>query len=319
MAHNVETMAYAGETPWHGLGVKVSSDLTPAQILEKAGLNWRVAKVQAFIKAKSGEEVKIDSAALVRSNDRRILGVVPASWQVVQNDQALAFFDAFIQAGHMEMHTAGSLRSGECIWALAKVKDGISLFNGDDTEAYLLLSSFHKYGFCTDIRFTPVRVVCNNTLSLALNSAAKNQIKVSHRVKFNPEAVRETLGIAHKHLLAYKEQAQFIGSRRAKGEDVVNYFKRLFPATGEVAAREDLSRNARRAVELLETQPGAEFAKGSWWQAYNAVTYLTDHELGRSPDTRLWSAWYGPNQRKKLQALNLAILAANDSRQLLPA
>ena len=115
--------------------------------------------------------------------------------------------------------------------------------------------------------------------------------------------LRPTLGIAKDKLVKYKEMAAFLGSKKAKDEDIVEYFNRIFPATG----KKDTSRNAIRALEILHTQPGAEYAQGSWWQPFNAVTYLTDHELGRSADTRLQSAWYGTNRGLKTTALETAL------------
>ena len=136
MAHMIESvngkaqMAYAGETPWHGLGTKVPADLTPAQMLEAAGLNWTVEKVPAFAKV-GGKQVAIGQSALVRSMDDSILDVVSDDWNPVQNEEAFDFFNEFVAAGDMEMHTAGSLQDGKIVWGLAKVKESFELFKGD--------------------------------------------------------------------------------------------------------------------------------------------------------------------------------------------
>jgi phage/plasmid-like protein (TIGR03299 family) len=175
MAHMIESvdgkaqMAYAGDTPWHGLGTKVPNDLTPLQMLEAAGLNWSVEKVPAYAKV-GGKNVAIGQSALVRSFDEKILDVVSDDWNPVQNEEAFDFFNDFVAAGDMEMHTAGSLRDGQIVWSLAKIKESFELFKGDQIDSYLLFSNFHKYGYSTDVRFTPIRVVCKNTLSLSLNS-----------------------------------------------------------------------------------------------------------------------------------------------------
>ena len=183
MAHMIEEidgvaqMAYAGETPWHGLGKQVSNNLTPIEMLDAAGLNWTVSKIPAFADI-AGEKVAIGHSALVRSLDNKMLDVVSNDWNPVQNLEAFEFFNEFVNAGDMEMHTAGSLKNGQIVWGLAKIKESFELFKGDTVESYLLFSNFHKYGFSTDVRFTPVRVVCNNTLTLSLNSQVERMVKI---------------------------------------------------------------------------------------------------------------------------------------------
>jgi len=313
MAHMIESvngkaqMAYAGDVPWHGLGTKVPNDLTPAQMLEAAGLNWSVEKVPAYAKV-GGKNVAIGQSALVRSFDDKILDVVSDDWNPVQNEEAFEFFNDFVAAGDMEMHTAGSLRDGQIVWGLAKIKESFELFKGDQIDSYLLFSNFHKYGYSTDVRFTPIRVVCNNTLTLSLNSKVERMAKISHRKVFDPVSVKDMLGIATDKLAKYKDMAKFLGSKKAKDEDIVEYFCRVFPVSGSNEnKKKEVSKNAQTALDILHTQPGSEFAEGSWWQPFNAVTYLTDHLAGRSADTRLTSAWYGYNKGVKTKALELAL------------
>ena len=313
MAHMIEIvdgkaqMAYAGETPWHGLGTKVPADLTPDQMLQAAGLDWSVSKVPAYANV-AGENVAIGRSALVRSSDNRILDVVSDDWNEVQNTEAFEFFNEFVMAGDMEMHTAGSLRDGQIVWGLAKVKESFELFKGDQVDSYLLFSNFHKYGFSTDVRFTPIRVVCNNTLTLSLNSRVENMVKISHRTKFEATDVKDMLGIATQKLAKYKEMAAFLGSKQAKDEDVVTYFKRVFPVlTSKEDSKRELSKNAKIALDILDQQPGTEYAPGTWWQAFNAVTFMTDHVMGRSDDNRLSSAWFGSGPKLKSKALETAV------------
>jgi len=302
MVNGVAQMAYAGETPWHGLGTKVLPDLTPDQMLDAAGLNWEVRKVPAFATI-NDRQVNVGHSALVRNIDDKVLDVVSNDWNPVQNSEAFAFFNDFIAEGDMEMHTAGSLKDGQIVWGLAKVKAGFSLFNGDEVESYLHFTNFHKYGFSTDVRFTPIRVVCNNTLTLSLNTKVEKMVKISHRREFDGDNVKLMLGVAAEKLAQYKEMAQFLGSKRYSNENVVEYFKRVFPSAGQ----KEVSRSTNTAMEILETQPGAQFAEGTWWTCFNAVTYMTDHLLGRTQDTRLTSAWYGANKNVKTKALETAL------------
>lgn len=318
MAHELEfvngeaQMAYVGETPWHGLGKRVPADVSPVQMLEAAGLNWEVEKVPLFYNTESGP-VLTKSRALIRSTDKKLLTVISDNWNPVQNIEAFEFFTDFVAAGDMEMHTAGSLRDGRMVWAMAQIKDSFELFGGDRVEGYLLFSNPHEFGRSIDVRFTPVRVVCNNTLTLALNSEAQHAVKINHRSQFDGDSVKETLGIAKDRLASYKEQAMFLGKKKYKKETIVEYFNRVFPSLSKDEEKKmditklPISRQAEEAMAVLHTQPGANFAEGSWWQAFNTVTYMADHKMGRSQDSRLSSSWYGLNRAKKEKALELAI------------
>jgi phage/plasmid-like protein (TIGR03299 family) len=318
MAHQVETMAYAGEVPWHGLGVPVSNDLTPVQMMEKAGLDWKVREVESFIEF-DGKKMPTGQKSLVRETDGKILTNVGADWNPCQNETAFEFFSEFVLSGNMEMHTAGSLREGQMVWALAKVSDSFDLFGGDRVDSYMLFSNPHQYGKAIDVRFTPIRVVCNNTLTLSLDQKAERSVKVGHRAEFNPNAVKEALGIAHEKLATYKEMAEYLGSKRYTIDALIEYYNTVFPRTADKRVQnkelsvDTLSRNAKMSYDVLETQPGAEFAEGTWWQAFNSITYITDHVQGRNEDNRLYSSWFGGNQLRKKNALQTAIEFAEAS------
>ena len=312
MAHQVETMAYAGETPWHGLGVPVSNDLTPQQMMEKAGVDWEVHEVESFIEF-DGKRMPTGQKSLVRGTDGKILTNVGENWNPVQNADAFNFFSEYCMSGDMEMHTAGSLRDGQMVWALAKVKDSFELFGGDKVDSYLLFSNPHQYGKAIDVRFTPIRVVCNNTLSLSLSQKADKSVKVGHRTQFDAYEVKKALKIASDKLNTYKDMAEFLGKKKFTTEAYIEYLNTVFPRTadkkvqGMSLSKDTLSRNATLAYNVLETQPGAEFARGSWWQAFNSVTYITDHVQGRNADNRLYTSWFGYNQVNKKKALESAI------------
>ena len=307
MAHMVETMAYAGELPWHGLGTKVEADLTPAQFQTVAGLNWEVIKEPLM--TPSGVKVK-NKEALVRSSDGTVLDVVGTNWNPVQNSEAFEFFHEYVMAGDMEMHTAGSLKDGQIVWALAKTKESFELFNGDLTENYFLFTNPHQFGKSINIRMTPIRVVCNNTLTLSLSQNSDHMVTVNHRTAFDADAVKEQMGIAREKMEQYKSMAAFLGSKRYTAENVIQYFNTVFGTPAKEKVDNVIpftSRNAKLAMENIATQPGANFAEGSWWQAFNAVTYMTDHLQGRENDSRLQSAWYGRNRKVKLNALDKAL------------
>jgi len=312
MSHEVETMAYAGELPWHGLGEPVSNDLTPRQMMKKAKVDWEVIEAESFIEF-NDKKIPTGDKALVRSTDGKVLTNVGPGWKPVQNEKAFEFFSEYVYAGDMEMHTAGSLKGGQVVWALAKVKESFELFKGDQVDSFLLFSNPHQYGKSIDVRFTPIRVVCNNTLTLALEGEAQRGVRVGHRTELDANMVKQQLGLAHEKFAKYKEMAEFLGSKRFTMESLINYYNDVFPRTtdkrvqGKELSVDTLSRPARMAFDVLEEQPGAEFAKGSWWQAFNSVTYVTDHLQGRSQETRLYSSWFGGNQLRKRNAINTAV------------
>lgn len=310
MAHNVEivngvaSLAYANEKPWHGLGKNVSSDLTASQMLVEAGLDWNVSLEPTYTRV-GDKEVMLDKKALVRDSDGAVLDVVGDNWKPLQNSEAFEFFKDFVDSGKMTMETAGSLQGGKLVWGLAKVGESFEVFGGDKVDAYLLFSNPHKYGKSIDIRFTPIRVVCNNTLDLSLGQQVANSFKQGHAGTFDPELAKATLGIVTEKMGTYKEMAEFLGKRRFMKETLGEYFNEVFPTTGK--SQKEVSRNAKRAMEIVETQPGAKFAPGSWWSGFNAVTYMYDHELGRTEDSRFSDSWFGTGRANKVKALEKAI------------
>jgi phage/plasmid-like protein (TIGR03299 family) len=312
MAHNLEIvngeaqMAYrlSSGVPWHGMGVPVNDDMTPREMMVAAGLDWEVEKVDTFIRYR-GDNQKTGQQALVRSTDGKILTMVGEGWNPCQNEEAFEFFSEFVANGDMVMDTAGSLQDGRLVWAAADVKDGFSLFGGDEVKGYLLFSNPHQYGKSIDVKFVMTRVVCNNTLTMALTEKGMPAVRLSHRSEFDAEKVKQLLGISHTRVEQFKQAAELLGSKRYTNDSFQTFLAKVF---GESTKRDKtLSRTAERALEVVDTQPGAEFRPGTWWNAYNAVTYLTDHELGRNADNRATSAWFGHNAKRKLDALNVAV------------
>ena len=320
MAHEVEMiegvaqMAYAGDKPWHGLGAAVSNDLTPAQMQSKAGLDWQVYKTPLYADV-GGVQVSVSKQALVRNSDNKILDVIGDDWNPVQNSEAFEFFNEYVMAGDMEMECAGSLKGGKNVFALAKIKESFSILGDDQVDSYLLFSNPHEYGKAIDIRFTPIRVVCNNTLTFSLNSSSKNFVKLNHRTTFDPDMVKQQMGLASEKFAMYKDMAEFLSTKKFSVEALVNYYNDVFPHTyskgKEVNTVEDLTKNGKAAMDVLYTQPGANYGEGTWWQALNSVTYLTDHVMGKSNEARMQSAWFGQNQTRKVRAVNKAVEYAN--------
>ena len=306
MVNGVAQMAYAGELPWHGLGSQVSDDISTDGMMEAAGLDWSVTKQPMYYMDDLGEMGEVPGkSALVRSSDNKVMDIVGSDWNPVQNAEAFEFFREFVDSGDMKMHTAGSLKGGKMVWALAKVNDGFTIKTAqgeDSVESYLLFSNPHQYGKSIDVRFTPIRVVCNNTLTLSLNQNVDQYVRMGHQRPFNAEDAMATLGMAHQKLETYKEAAEYLCQKSYTSEQMIDYFNQVFPS----ASSRD-SNKSREAQEVMHTQAGANLGEGTFWQLFNTVTYMTDHTLGRNNDTRLQSSWYGANQNVKKKALELAV------------
>jgi phage/plasmid-like protein (TIGR03299 family) len=332
MAHQIEfidgvpSIAYSGETPWHSLGKRIPADLTPEQICEASGTNWQVEKRPSTVTL-NGAQIETGGGVLVRvpngKNIRKetILTNLPDinNWFENQNSEAFSFFNDFVKAGDMEMHTAGSLKNGKIVWALAKVKESFTVVGKkDEVESYLLFSNPHQYGKAISVLFTPTRVVCNNTLTMALGGADNGRVNTSHRTKFDADEVKEKLGIAHEKLAQYKEAAQFLASKKYKEEDVVEYFNRIFPVLQRDPTKDyvrgqqkEMTKAAEVAAGIVETQPGHQFAPGTFWNLMQAATFTTNHVVGRSDDTRVASLWYGASRATNTKALNVALEMAS--------
>lgn len=330
MAHELDMtaevpMIYVGEVPWHGLGKKVPADLSTQEFLHLSQLDHEVVKrpLMAKVGPKKSDVIAIpDRFALVREHDNRVWDIVGKDWHPVQNREAFEFFSDFVDAGEMQMHTAGALFDGQVAWALAKVNESFTVFGKDQVDSYLLFSNPQKYGASIDIRFTPVRVVCNNTLTMAIRGASNLSARISHRQPFDAEAVKRTMGLAAKNLRRYEETAKFLGSKRYTDETVTEYIHRIFipnwapPVAGaEKGSGQRTSYSASAIIKLLETQPGAEFAPGTWWSAFNAVTHWYDHYSGNhrgieDQERRVAANWNGPAATKKLAALDSALAYA---------
>lgn len=306
MAHEVETMAWANTAPWHKLGVQVDEDISADDMLVKAGLNWSINK-EPMMTALSKQ--KVDGAyALVRSSDETILGTCGAGYKPIQPQEVLSFFHEFVEKGGMKMDTAGSLSNGRHIFALASIQEGFTLGTEDRVNGYLLFSSPNIVGKAMRIMFTPIRVVCNNTLTMALNQASgSGEFRLHHAQKFDPEIAKAALGLSKGQLHEFEAEAKFLTSKEVSDDTLRDYFMKVWPLA---ANDSDISRTAMNALTIFDKNPGAEMFPNTWWNAFNTVTYMVDHVIGRNDNNRLRNAWFGHGSRLKKAALQEAIIFA---------
>lgn len=332
MPAELETMAYTGEPPWHGLGNAVSNKLTPMQMLKAAQLDWKVEKRKLLYAAANGKgTIEVPGRyALVRDTDEKALTIVGATYKPVQNEATLDFFKKFVMAGHMKMETAGSLHGGQYIWALARIGADFKLGKEDEVRGFLLLCNPHIFGKAMTGQFTPVRVVCWNTLTFALGADLKGKgsgvFRMPHSVEFT-DAVRKqaeiALGLARSQMDQFKEAATLLSKKKAPAFAVEEFFCEVLKFDPKAAGKKK-TRSKKKEAEAIEPRmlprlrlaysqaPGAQLstAAGTWWGAVNAVTYVVDHELGRDQSASLRTAWLGAKANLKRRAIGLALQRA---------
>ena len=313
MPANVQSMVYNAENgaPWHGLGTAVNGMMTAAEAVVKAGLDWKVDKVELF----DGDGNKVPNHfSIRRSDNKQSLGVVGNQYTALQNSDAFSFMDAVIQEKLALYETAGALGAGERVWMLAKVDGVMEARSGDMILKYLLLSNTHDGSGKVIICITTVRVVCQNTLNLAIADAA-SMFKFKHTKNMGNKVVdaREALGIVNKYYKDFEESLKALTARKMS----VNGFRDYVKAVGF-----DVDANAGKAKgqvdELVRLFGEGRGNKGeSVWDGLNAVTEYTDWfrntrvtktgSFQNAAEARLDTQWFGSGLAIKEKALEVAV------------
>lgn len=312
MSHEVETMAWAHEVPWHGLGNRVEGNVTIEGMLTAAGLDWDVEQHECFIEL-GGEQIKVGKKALIRSSDRKLLTVTGENWKPFQNRDALEFFREYTEAGGATLETAGSLRGGKIVWGLARVATGFTINGNDHVKGYILLVSPHEVGQAITVRTTSVRVVCANTLAMAGGVRGVNaEYRQSHVKNFDTAAAKATVALVKEQIAAMKLEAEALQSLKMSEYDTVRFLATFFQpmseeekAVGNEEERTNLLvndpaiRNSQMEGVLWATNKAKGATPGNGWGVLNGVTYWADHMAGRSSDARLFNSWLGSTGKMK--------------------
>ena len=311
MAHEIETTAFFGKTPWHGLGTPLSEDDTydwPAAC-EKAGLDWEV-ELTALVAKDTNAEVA--HRAVRRTSDQKILGVVGPRYCPLQNREAFGWFQPFLDAKEAALHTAGSLRGGARVWVLAKLnRDPLVVAPGDEVEKFVLLSHGHDGSLAVRVGFSPVRVVCQNTLSMAHGSDASKLIRIRHSksLRSSLEGVRKVVDAANAEFAATAEQYRWLARRDINQADLRKYVRRVLKVGDDEVPSARTASVVERVIELAETGLGNDLpsVRGTYWTAFQGVSDWLSHSRGRSQATRLDSLWYGEGAAINRLALQTAV------------
>lgn len=318
MAHELEvnevtgaaSMFYVGETPWHGLGTKLETAPTSAEAIVAAGLDWAVESVPMM--TCDGQDVP--GQAIRRTTDNSILGVVGTAYTPLQNTDAFKFFDPFLAAGEAELHTAGSLKEGKRVWILAKLNREPCVIvpkSDDRIEKFVLLSNSHDGVTSVRVGFTPIRVVCANTLALAHSDKASKLIRVRHTasVKANLASLTDIMNTANAQFEATAVQFRLLAARGIDYADLKEYVQRVFPAAKIETKGQRKCQILGHIEELFESGRGATDpgVGGTLWGAYNAVNEYFGYVRGHNADNRIDSLWFGTGVADNKRALDEAL------------
>ncbi|WP_404303090.1 DUF932 domain-containing protein [Alicycliphilus denitrificans] len=318
MAHLLEKMAYVGDTPWHDLGNQLPAKQPIEVWAREAGMDWTICETPVrYMTEQAGALGSImsfdDQKVLYRSDTKAPLSVVGGRYQIVQPKEVLEFYRDLTEISGFELETAGVLKAGKKFWALARTGKETALKGNDTVKGYLLLATSCDGTLATTATPTTIRVVCNNTLSIALNGAT-SAIKVPHSTSFDPQAVKKQLGVAVTQWDSFMYRMKTLSERKVKSHESMNYFLKVLCHT-EPAQGLTNERALKKVQAMYEGHGrGAELsaAKGTAWGLLCAVTEFVDHERrARSQEYRLDSAWFGHGAALKQRALEHALQLAS--------
>ena len=312
MSHQVESMAYVQQTPWHGLGNKLPAKQSIEAWQKASGMEWSIKEAPVIYSVGAESELHFrtnpESKVLYRSDSHAPLSVVSNRYKVVQPKEILEFYRSLVTAGGFELETAGVLKGGRKLWALAKTNQQTVLKGGDQVKAYLLLATSCDGTLCTQAFFTSVRVVCNNTLKLALDDSS-GVVKVPHSTTFDPIAVKEALGLGLSSWEAFSRSIKDLANRPVSEAEAKAYLANVLGDSVNDEAKP--LRPLRTLLDLFSGKGrGADMqsADGTVWGLLNAVTEYVDHSRqARNQDNRLNSAWFGAGAALKTKAYQEAI------------
>ena len=340
MAHELEVvdgmanMVWADTPCWHGLGSQMDPKEGALAWMKAANLDWEVVRQPMFttlpnkknhtVLGRGGEEygVLVRERGTGKYEPEDVFGPVGPDWVPTQNEEVFTFMEKFCKAGKMKMETCGALKGGTEIWALAKY-DEFEFVKGDTAIGYLLFHNAHIWGKSNTIRNTATRVVCNNTLTAALRSGNNGTFRMPHVRAFDKDvqaAAENAVVLAQEQNAKLKEAATILSKKRAKEEQVQEFIAQVYQpkllkerkvTNDNSPIMDSFTPTSSNTWEAIQCAPGSELqsAKGTWWGAYNGVTYQEDHmRFFHTDETNvIGSALLGGGARRKEQALELAL------------
>lgn len=329
-ANGKAEMAFVGETPWHGLGQSVTKGASIGVWAKEAGMDWEAKEAAVLYDAGTGRRLVADAGdwrsveshkVIFRGDTGLALGVVGSRYNIVQPRAVLEFFREMTEQGGWHIHTAGVLREGRKLWAMATNGrvDTVAGKKSDQLLRQVLFATSLDGSMKTVVKPCATVVVCGNTLAMALGESGKT-VTVSHRSVFDADAVRRALGLVDNSFDTFLAKAKEMADTPIEMAEALSVLQRVFnngkpaePAVkvntswmgklsdladnvGEQEPEEKEARSMGRVLELFDGAAlgaGKAGRAGTRWGLFNAITQHVDHEMGRTPDTRIDSAWFG--------------------------
>jgi phage/plasmid-like protein (TIGR03299 family) len=304
-------MAFVGEKPWHGLGQQLTQGMPTKVWQVEAGMDWRVQRSK--VRFATGPVDAADPAfaewaakhVLFRSDTRAPLGLVSDEYKVVQPAQVLEFFRELTEQNKFTLETAGTLFGGQRYWALARTNHELRIGGIDAIKGYLLLATSCDGSMKTVGKFVSERVVCSNTLAIALGEGG-GAVKVSHASVFDETKVKMDLGLLDEQWAAFGETAERLASKKIARTRAASALVAGFGNPQRYEADLKTMTGMTKILKLFDgAGRGADMAtaKDTEWGLINAVTEYLDHDYGRDQSNRLTSAWFGPNADRKARVM----------------
>lgn len=311
MSNDRENMAYVGQKPWHGLGVELDENTDIDEWKIAAGMNFTVNRTPVVYHADDDVHYQInDQHVLYRSDTKLDFGVVSNRYKIVQPDEVIEFYRDLTATYGFEMETAGCLDGGKRIWALARTGSTMRIKGQDQVDGYLLLATSYDRSIATRASFTTVRVVCNNTLSMAYRSMA-DFVSVRHSAHFDSKRVKEDLNIYESNFDILEDDIRMLADVKIKQSEATKFLMELMAGTRDIDKLSTRKANQVAAVyNLFDGKgQGSELtsAKNTYWGLVNAVTEYVDHHSGaHNANNRLRDAWFGRGEKMKNDAMKKA-------------
>ena len=313
MVANLDRMMYVGEKPWHGEGTKLDNVATSAEAIVASGLNWNVEKRKIYV-MNNEKAIEIPRKfATVRADNNEVLGVVGNVYTALQNKDAFSFFDAIVGVKEAMYHTAGSLGKGERVWILAKLPGYVEVAKDDIVDKYVLLANSHDGTSAIEMMWTPIRVVCQNTLNFAMQGADRStKVSLRHTMSVGSriEDVRKQLGIVNYQYQMFGDVAKKMVGKQITQPQYTEYLEKIGLVVrdekGKLSTRSQ--NNYDTLVGLYEHGKGndAKAVAGTLWSAMNAVVEYVDYVRGGDKN-RTKSILYGSGADVKQKAWDNAV------------
>lgn len=321
LRNNGENMLYSGETPWHGLGKNISGETcyNITECIEIAGMNRPVGLKKLF--AENG--VDNDGNPIYQPIPERytfdelsgaLFGCVGPRYVPLQNIEAFQWFQPWLDTREVSIHTAGLLYNGEKLWVQAKIEvDAQEVRAGDNVECYVMLSNSHDGTTAIRVGLTPQRIVCKNTLTMAIKSDVSKLIRVKHtsKAKQNIDNIRESIDLVRRDFFASIELYRKLSNKAINQADLRKYVRFFFDIPDTMIENNIPKRTMNQMLKVYQRYEfELSVAGATWWNAWNSCNWFLNHEYGRSAENRLDSLWFGVNSGVDKVMLDLALRAS---------